>query len=123
MSGALSAERIAELRQQLQDQRRDLISDIRAELMQADEERLHTLAGSVHDRGEEAVSALLVDVDTMIMQQHRVQLLEIEQALARIASGEYGICQECGEGIGYARLKAQPAAARCIVCQRLAESN
>jgi DnaK suppressor protein len=43
---------------------------------------------------------------------------EINAALARIESGQYGRCEECGEPINEARLKAMPTAALCLNCQR-----
>jgi len=45
------------------------------------------------------------------------ELRDIEVALARIGDGSYGICIECGGEIGRARLKADPAAMRCLPCQ------
>jgi len=46
--------------------------------------------------------------------QHTVKL--IDQALARIENGNYGICSECGVKIPEARLKALPYATTCISC-------
>jgi DnaK suppressor protein len=39
-----------------------------------------------------------------------------EQALARIAAGEFGICMECGEEISLRRLEADPVSTLCISC-------
>lgn len=44
------------------------------------------------------------------------EIAQIKAALARIRDGSYGICASCGEQIGDARLKAMPAATRCINC-------
>ena len=44
-------------------------------------------------------------------------LRQINSALARIAHGEYGGCQNCGEDILPKRLAAVPWAAFCITCQ------
>lgn len=41
---------------------------------------------------------------------------DIDVALSRIDSGEYGICLDCGESIGEARLDAIPSSVRCITC-------
>ena len=41
----------------------------------------------------------------------------IEDALARLAHGEYGKCQDCGETISEARLKVRPYAVFCIKCK------
>jgi DnaK suppressor protein len=43
-------------------------------------------------------------------------LADIEHALAKIDSGAYGTCEECGKAIGEARLEAMPAARLCIEC-------
>ena len=53
----------------------------------------------------------------------RTRLTRIEAALRRHASDEYGLCMECEEGIGYARLKAQPEAHFCIDCQSNKETR
>jgi DnaK suppressor protein len=35
----------------------------------------------------------------------------------RIEGGSYGTCTDCGVEIGYDRLRANPAAIRCMACQ------
>jgi DnaK suppressor protein len=45
------------------------------------------------------------------------KLSQLEVALKRIDSPEYGECEECGEHIGMARLKANPSARLCVRCQ------
>lgn len=45
------------------------------------------------------------------------KLKAIDSALARLSSGEYAVCQECGECISEKRLRAIPWAAYCIDCQ------
>ena len=47
----------------------------------------------------------------------RKLLNKIEEALVRIESGEYGYCEDTGEPIGIARLKARPIATLCIEAQ------
>ena len=42
---------------------------------------------------------------------------KIEEALARIEDEEFGICDDCGEDIGQARLRARPVATFCIQCK------
>ena len=44
------------------------------------------------------------------------ELLEIDAALARSASGAYGMCVSCGRPIPAARLEARPDATRCVAC-------
>lgn len=40
----------------------------------------------------------------------------VTAALERIADGSYGICEDCGEQIGQARLEIVPEATRCVNC-------
>ncbi|MGH9036068.1 MAG: TraR/DksA family transcriptional regulator [Acidimicrobiia bacterium] len=43
-------------------------------------------------------------------------LAEVEHALAKLDSGDYGTCESCGQPIPEARLEAKPAARLCISC-------
>lgn len=45
-------------------------------------------------------------------------LVRIEMAERRIASGDYGTCEECGEEIPDGRLAIDPMATRCVNCAR-----
>jgi len=42
---------------------------------------------------------------------------KLAEALERLRDGEYGLCEECGEPIAPARLRAMPEVARCVRCQ------
>ncbi|HEY2845036.1 MAG TPA: TraR/DksA family transcriptional regulator [Bryobacteraceae bacterium] len=46
-----------------------------------------------------------------------VQLRMVNEALDRLKSGDYGICQACEEPIPAKRLRALPWARYCITCQ------
>ena len=48
--------------------------------------------------------------------RHQLELVQIEAALHRIESGDYGYCTECDERIAEARLAFSPAAPLCISC-------
>ena len=43
-------------------------------------------------------------------------LAEIEAALAKLESGTYGQCEDCGSEIASARLEAMPSARFCMTC-------
>jgi DnaK suppressor protein len=42
---------------------------------------------------------------------------KLAEALERLDGGEYGVCQECGEAIAPARLRAMPEVTTCVRCQ------
>jgi DnaK suppressor protein len=48
-------------------------------------------------------------------------LKQVELALSRIDSEDYGICLQCQETIAFARLQAQPFAGLCLGCQSASE--
>ncbi|GAB4346174.1 MAG: TraR/DksA C4-type zinc finger protein [Desulfobulbaceae bacterium] len=48
--------------------------------------------------------------------RREIQLQRIQAALARIRSGDYGLCAACEEEIAIRRLEADPAAPLCIAC-------
>lgn len=45
----------------------------------------------------------------------------IAKALARIDTGEYGVCQSCDESIPHKRLEFDPTALMCVQCASKAE--
>ena len=49
----------------------------------------------------------------------RQALAEIEAALDRIASGQYGWCEQCSRPISATLLAAQPQSRYCAACRRL----
>lgn len=44
----------------------------------------------------------------------------IARALAKLAEGSYGVCDDCGDPIAPARLRAAPEGVLCIECARRA---
>ena len=106
------------LKRRLLERREVLRGEIREALATSSDERHRDLAGSVHDAGDDSVADLLIDVNISGMDRDARELAAITSALDKMAHGEYGVCVDCGSDIGYARLEAQPAAARCIECER-----
>jgi DnaK suppressor protein len=43
--------------------------------------------------------------------------LQAERATSRKATGEYGVCEDCGQKISAERLEFLPEATRCVGCQ------
>jgi RNA polymerase-binding transcription factor DksA len=51
-----------------------------------------------------------------LLDQARARLADVDDALARAASGDYGRCADCGQPIAAERLAARPQARTCIDC-------
>ncbi len=119
MAGAmsLSYDQSRELRQALEQRRGELIREIREDLARVRGESFREVAGPAADPGDESVFDLISDLNQADARRDVNELREIEAARGRLAEGSYGECMECGQDIGFARLKATPSAVRCIVCQ------
>ena len=63
------------------------------------------------------------EVGSEIDAQHALEMRNIEAALQRMNSGQYGVCMDCGTIIGVKRLTAYPAARRCIECKQVFEEK
>jgi len=57
------------------------------------------------------------------IQRESAELRDIDEALARIEEGTFGLCQVCGKRIRKSRLRAVPHARLCIECQRREEAQ
>lgn len=58
-----------------------------------------------------------------IRDRERKLIGKIKDALERIESGTFGICEECGEDISDKRLKARPVTTLCIDCKKKQETD
>jgi len=58
-----------------------------------------------------------------IRDRERKLLSKIDEAIARIDDGTYGICEDCGEEIGLKRLEARPVTTLCIDCKTVQETR
>jgi DnaK suppressor protein len=58
-----------------------------------------------------------------IRDRERKLLKKIDEALERLNTDSYGICEGCGGEIPYKRLKARPVTTLCIECKTLQEQE
>lgn len=115
-SRPLTAKDLKEFKQALLTARAAITGDIE----HLEEEALGSsgkLAGEVRDE----VGDPLQDFNLELLEHDEETLKAIDEALARIAKKEFGLCTACGQRIGLLRLRAMPHAAKCIDCQRAAE--
>ena len=113
----LSKEHREQLRGALATRHRELREKIRQDLLETEEQHFIDLAGQVRDLEEASVADLLVDIDLSLIDKHISEIRDIDNALLRLQTGNYGVCIDCGESVAPARLFAFPTAKRCRSCQ------
>ena len=69
------------------------------------------------DFADRSAAANEEEISIQLKQTDAKLLRAIDDALARVENGSYGICIECEEEISAARLKAVPWTKVCITCK------
>ena len=120
---ALTGEQIEELRRTIAARRESLLAEIRADVARSRDESFGALAGPVVDTADKAVADLLSDLDHAETSRDLNEARQLEAAQGRLDAGAFGRCADCGLEIDFERLRANPAATRCIVCQAVHEKT
>jgi DnaK suppressor protein len=68
---------------------------------------------------DQTTNALARELALQNLDRRARQFGQIEAALQRLNTGDFGICVDCDEEIGAKRLQAIPWAERCVACQEL----
>jgi DnaK suppressor protein len=103
-----------------------LLLDMRRDLMSATDHAKNDLKEALlntPDIFDVASKNAELALDIEDLERTRRSLEQIDKALSRINSGEYGFCDLTGEEIGIRRLQAQPVATLCIEVQEMLERN
>jgi DnaK suppressor protein len=105
----------------LEQRRNEILADLRHDLrdvragvdtIQADDALDDLDVGAVIERSGIHLSLLRLKDEILI---------RIDEALARIDQGHYGLCDSCRAEISEARLRALPFASRCTRCEERRE--
>lgn len=78
---------------------------------------------SPKDEGDHASMALDQSFSNVILTKQAKNLIEIDDALERVADDSYGVCDSCGEAINIERLKIKTFAKYCISCREDMEKS
>lgn len=111
-------ERQVMLRQMLEERRREIHEKLRSL-----RETLPAEVVEVRDPEERSVAEFVQEVDFALMEMKSATLAKIDAALKRLEDGVYGVCADCGQEIGEARLAAVPFASLCRDCQEEQEGQ
>ena len=106
-------------RRLLEDRKRDLLTEAERAL------------GAMNRKSEEPFAdpadraTLETDRNLLLRfrERDRKLLAKIDEAFTRIESGAYGLCENCGDEIGLARLRARPVTTLCFNCKSAQEAR
>lgn len=100
---------LTEMRRNLVHQLAELGSNEAGEL----EAELH-----FRDAFADAASATAERTEVLgLVENLKIQLEDVDAALAKIEAGTYGTCSNCGKQIPTARLEARPESVLCVECK------
>ena len=120
--GRSAESRYTELKQMLDERRREIQAEVQGKMRDVREEG--TWGGKqneVLDAVESSEADIQDDIEFALIQMKSETLNKINDALARLEQGDYGNCFECGEEIAEKRLRALPFAVRCKDCEEARE--
>lgn len=119
----LTAAERADLEHRLRERQRSLRAEIKAHLGGGTDTGIVGLGSVPTETDDWGVGDELAARDIAEARQLLSALADVEGALRRVAAGSYGECIDCGDRIATARLKAYPAATRCVDCQQALEKR
>ncbi len=108
----LDKKMIAKFKKILLKQREEIVSGVK-QMVESSKEMGQD---GIQDIGDEAANIYNKQVLLSLNENERVRLQEVDEALDRIESGTYGICEECGGPISLKRLEVRPVAKYCVPC-------
>jgi DnaK suppressor protein len=103
----------------LQRQRNELLAEAGVILGGGLAQEVENLA----DVGDQATAVADQNFILRLREREQRLLKKIDEAISRIRAGTFGICEECGDQIGYKRLKARPVTTLCINCKTKQEED
>jgi DnaK suppressor protein len=114
-------ERYDELKQMLEDRRREILNEVQSRIKDVRTEGAGGLTAGVVDAEETSVADIQEDIELALIQMKAETLTRINEALGRLEENTYGRCNECGQEISPQRLRALPFAIRCKDCEEARE--
>lgn len=109
---------IAQLRLQLIQRRNEIISSFWGDL---DTATVSSQASG--DTADAAMDSVHSEMRSQLAEKESQELTDINNALHKMETGEYGLCEECGLPIAIERLEAKPDAELCLKCQEELEED
>ncbi len=109
------------IRQNLIDRKTRLWNEILHDMDREAKQKHQDIVDLMRENGDRALEELRENNALAFVRKKANELDQIEEALKRMESGDYGRCMDCGRWIRPARLEIRPFAIRCIKCKEQKE--
>jgi DnaK suppressor protein len=116
---SIDPNRTAELSQMLMARRTELLSIVDSTIRDGRQRQ----SKDVGEFGEDSATGHEAELNLSLLQMRAQTVKRIDEALARLAADQYGMCAVCGLEITERRLRALPFAVRCTRCEDRREEN
>ncbi len=109
----MKAQDVAVFKRKLLEMRRDLLGQVEKNKLYSKE----VGEDGIPDSGDVAAYSYSKEVLMGLGENERTKLRLVEEALAKIDEGTYGVCERCEEAIPVKRLELLPFTRYCVQCQ------
>jgi RNA polymerase-binding protein DksA len=108
---------VQELGDALKKARAQLLKEVATTEAELEASAEREIGASVEDAERTSRQGVLAGLDD----RERAELDDIDAGLERLRAGTFGVCEGCHGDIPLPRLRAMPAARRCLACQSIRE--
>lgn len=109
----MKAQDVENFKRKLLEMRRDLLGQVEKKKLYSKE----VGEDGIPDSGDVAAYSYSKEVLMGLGENERTKLRLVEEALAKIDEGIYGVCERCEEAIPVKRLDLLPFTRYCVQCQ------
>lgn len=109
----MKAQDVETFKRKLLEIRRDLLGQVERKKLYSKE----VGEDGIPDSGDVAAYSYSKEVLMGLGENERTKLRLVEEALAKIDEGTYGVCERCDEAIPVKRLELLPFTRYCVQCQ------
>ncbi|WP_310600516.1 RNA polymerase-binding protein DksA [Desulfobulbus sp.] len=114
----MDEQELLRFKEQLEAMKAEITTDVEQTLTD-----MTKASGNIPDPNDRASMESDRSFELRIRGRERKLMDKIEEALARIEDGSYGVCAGCGCDIAVKRLEARPVAKYCIDCKSRQEQR
>jgi DnaK suppressor protein len=111
---SLMIEKADEMKKVLLKLKEEAYEEIGKAVKSSAEKPTNEPSGDIYDQASNERDRELL---LLLGDREREKVRNMDEALARLEEGEYGICEDCEEEIPLGRLKAMPFARLCVKCK------